>query len=84
MITVHWGEFANNNNYFRVVSKCNKVGIVTGYFLLSLFKQGFLDPNRTHIIGHSVGAHVAGSSGSTFFSESHTKVARITGKFNDW
>lgn len=84
VITVHWGEYSNQTNYFKTVSKCNEVGIVTGYFLLDLFKQGFLDPNNTHIIGHSVGAHVAGSSGRTFFSESQTKLARITGEYNSY
>lgn len=80
-MTVHWASIANKLHYLKVVSKSNKVGIVVGYFLLNLVKEDYIQPEDVHVIGHSMGAHVAGVSGSTFSSKTDKTIARITGKY---
>lgn len=77
---MHWESISNQLNYFKVVSRSNKVGIVIGYFLSNLVKENLVVAENIHCIGHSIGAHVAGVSGSTFFSETQEKVSRVTGK----
>lgn len=79
VITMDWSAIANKINYFNVARSSVKIGIILGYFLTNLLKYKIVKPCDMHLIGHSVGAHIAGISGDTFFKATSQKIARITG-----
>lgn len=82
VITVDWSEFAKTVNYFKSASRCDKVGIIIGHFLINLYRLDIETPNNMHLIGHSLGAHVAGVGGRTFSEMTNERIARITGPYN--
>ena len=72
-IAVDWEESANIG-YFSSASKVQPIGILTGNFLNFLITQG-LKVSQLHIIGFSLGAHIAGKAGDHV----REQVPRITG-----
>lgn len=62
--------------------------IKSGYFYTSLnyrskyfksFLGGKINPTSIHIVGHGLGAHIAGFSGKTFHDIMRRKIGHITG-----
>lgn len=78
VITVNWGKVAKKS-YFKAASKCKEVGNIVGHFLINLFNLEVVKPENIHLIGHSLGAHIAGSAGKLFHQKQNQKIARITG-----
>lgn len=78
-MTVDWTEFAAVYNYFGAANKCAVVGIIVGQFFNNLVNLEIEEADNIHFIGHSLGAHVAGYAGRTFYDTSTNKIARITG-----
>lgn len=72
-IAVDWEESANTG-YFSSAGKVQPIGFLTGDFLNFLLTQG-LNVSQLHIIGFSLGAHVAGKAGD----RAGELVPRITG-----
>ncbi|XP_076646271.1 phospholipase A1 isoform X2 [Halictus rubicundus] len=56
VVVVDWGELALNINYFYVASQVAMLGKAIAE---SLLKLAVIDLSRLHVIGHSLGAHVA-------------------------
>lgn len=54
------------------------VGTYVGQFLEFLISQG-VKTSDVHLVGHSLGAHVAGYAGKELQANNHT-AARITGQ----
>lgn len=54
---------AGTSNYITARNRVGSVGEVVGQFIDWLTSIGFTNPNRIHIIGHSLGSHVAGHTG---------------------
>jgi len=73
-ISVDWQKLAGGINYMRAVSSSTIVGELTGQLINFLLEQG-ADLNNFHVIGFSLGAHVAGKAGAT----ANGLVPRITG-----
>lgn len=73
-IAVDWEELANNINYYSSAANTQPVGSLTGDFLNFLVAQG-LGVNQFHVIGFSLGAHVAGKAGAAL----NGRIPRITG-----
>ncbi|XP_061175612.1 uncharacterized protein LOC133184539 [Saccostrea echinata] len=74
IIIVAWGKGAVPPHYNQAVSNTRMVGTQTRLIIKKLVQAGgSLDD--IHIIGHSLGAHTAGSAGRQL----HGKVGRITG-----
>nr|CAH0104972.1 unnamed protein product [Daphnia galeata] len=73
-IAVDWEELANNLNYYSSAANTQPVGNLTGYFINFLIAQG-TNVNNFHIIGFSLGAHVAGKAGAL----ANGLIPRITG-----
>ncbi|KAI4461676.1 lipase [Holotrichia oblita] len=48
-------------------------------FILHLYKISKIDLDNIHILGHSLGAHVAGVAGETIHKRTGKKIGRITG-----
>lgn len=75
-IAVDWEELANNVNYYSSASNTLPVGNLTGDFINFLIAQG-VEVNQFHVIGFSLGAHVAGNAGAVLKG----LIPRITGNY---
>lgn len=73
-IAVDWEELANNINYYSSAANTLPVGNLTGHFINFLIAQG-TNVNQFHVIGFSLGAHVAGNAGALI----NGLIPRITG-----
>lgn len=61
---VDWGIGANTINYISSRNQVNNVGAVLAELLDNLHDAGYLiDFSRLALIGHSLGAHIAGAAG---------------------
>ena len=75
-ISVDWGKLAKGINYVRAVSSSVIVGEFTGDLINFLVEQGSVLKNF-HVIGFSLGAHVAGKAGATV----NGLLPRVTGNY---
>lgn len=74
-ISVDWERMAAAPRYFFASANVKRVGEQTGQMIQYLIEQGsYL--NRFHLIGFSLGAHAAGTAGSTL----NGSIPRITGR----
>jgi len=73
-ISVDWGKLTGGINYIRSVESSTIVGQLTGHLINFLVEQGS-DLKNFHVIGFSLGAHVAGKAGATV----NGLLPRITG-----
>ena len=74
MVCVDWAPGATDPNYVRAAVNTRLVGKQTAIFL-SMINDNIAEINgRTHMIGFSLGAHVAGFAGSEL-----KNLSRITG-----
>lgn len=64
--------------YIYVVPTALGVGKELGDFLVNLSDLSRIDLSNTHIVGHSLGAHIAGVAGKQIYSRTGRKVARIS------
>ena len=76
VIGVDWSTLATYPNYARAALCTNFVGMYLAQFLDFLILSGTPDRN-IHVIGYSLGAHVAGSTGHSMRTG---RLPRITGK----
>ena len=77
MIVVGWGIGASSWNYPQVVSNARVVARQIAKLLEVLQQTKDLDFDSVHMIGFSVGAHLAGQASLDLGLE--VKVGRITG-----
>ena len=75
IIVVDWSDFAWGN-YVDVASKTRNISESIAKALERLVNLG-LDAEKIHVIGHSLGAHIAGFMGSYL----NFQIPRVTGKF---
>lgn len=75
IITFDWNAIAYDIMYSRVARKTHPVGLVLGNLIQSLVTQKRLGYNNVHLIGHSLGAHVASVAAKT----AGGRVGRLTG-----
>ncbi|XP_052744588.1 inactive pancreatic lipase-related protein 1 [Bicyclus anynana] len=64
--------------YLRSTTLVRFIGERLGALLHALVKEG-QSPSKIHIVGHSLGAHIAGYTGKHFTELSGSKLGRITG-----
>lgn len=81
VISVDWGILAGNRNYMLPAMFSSKIGSRLAKVLDNIVTLGIVRPKDIHLIGHSLGAHVAGACGSSFKSG---KIGRITGWLNTY
>ncbi|GBN03287.1 Endothelial lipase [Araneus ventricosus] len=72
VIIVNWTKY-NGEPYTAAVAKAYLVGVNIGKMINFLVKKG-VNPSDIHIIGHSLGAHVAGVAGKQV-----SNLGRVTG-----
>lgn len=80
IIVVDWGR-GSGLMYSTAVHNTPKVGSDIARLLHSLHKRHNYDVAKVHVIGHSLGAHVAGFAGAKIKGKmAGKKLGRITGK----
>ena len=85
VIAVDWGKLATpafgtlgTAFYSSAVSNVKVVGQRLGDFISWLSNQSLIDVENTHLVGHSLGAHVSGWAGNTVTNLTGKTVGRIT------
>ncbi|GLV32687.1 uncharacterized protein CBL_00606 [Carabus blaptoides fortunei] len=78
VITVDWNVLAQLPCYPTAVVNTWHAGQCTAVMMVSLASLG-IDPRTMHVLGFSLGAHVASYAGNWIFSTMGIKVGRITG-----
>ena len=69
-----WSKGAGGLKYNQAVANTRLVGAQVGLLLKALEKDKQISPSKVHIVGLSLGAHVAGYAGKAV-----PGVARISG-----
>ncbi|XP_052873226.1 pancreatic lipase-related protein 2-like [Anopheles cruzii] len=64
VIGVDWGSGAGES-YFRAAQYTIAVGLVVADLVNQLVRSNMTDMDRLHLVGHSLGAHIAGNAGHT-------------------
>jgi len=77
VIGVDWGALSPSSNYLLSVANTRVVGAHVAELINFLVAQGAARLQDIHIIGFSLGAHVAGFAGKN----TNGRVARITGLY---
>ncbi len=75
IILVDWEEGANSWWYPTSAGRTRDVGNQLATYLIN----NGVDPTYTNLIGHSLGAHVAGFAGSTYRASTGRSLAQIVG-----
>lgn len=75
MIVVDWAAGAKGPNYIQAAANTRVVGAQIASLILTAEGLGS-SASRFHIIGHSLGAHIAGYAGQYLKS----RLGRISGK----
>ncbi|RZC38184.1 phospholipase A1, partial [Asbolus verrucosus] len=78
VIAVDWSEHSKKI-YMHASSSTKTIGSVIGDFILDLIKQETALLDNIHLIGHSLGGHIAGFAGKRVLAKTGKKVGRITG-----
>lgn len=65
VIQVDWSAGAGTINYISARNRVGPTGVVVATLLETLAEQGFVNTDEITVIGHSLGAHVAGFVGKT-------------------
>lgn len=76
VIGVDWGSLCRGPWYPGARAHVTGAGAKVGEFLDALINLKLTEPSQIHLIGHSLGAHVAGIASK---SMTMGKIARITG-----
>lgn len=77
IVLVDWQKGAAGPSYISAASNTQLVGRQLALLLMDMISMG-LDPSNVHIIGFSLGAHIAGYAGRAI-QKKKQKVGRITG-----
>lgn len=78
IVLVDWQKGAAGPSYISAAANTQLVGRQLALLLMDMMSMG-LDPSHVHIIGFSLGAHIAGYAGRSI-QKKKQKVGRITGE----
>ncbi|KAJ8968068.1 hypothetical protein NQ314_002507 [Rhamnusium bicolor] len=79
-ITIDWEPLATLPCYATAYLNTWHVGQCLAILAISLIPLG-IDPNSVHVIGFSLGAHIAGFAGSHLKNTLGYSFSRITGEY---
>lgn len=79
MIVVDWGMGAHTNYLNAVRNRAPEVGGVAASLVKYLESRHAVDTGQVYIIGHSLGAHVAGFAGKRLNVNGGPKLGAIVG-----
>lgn len=77
VITVDWSKESKTLIYLKSAYWTKTVGERIAQLLENMVKLKVIDPSDIHVIGHSLGAHIAGACGDAF---KLGKIGRVTGQ----
>uniref|UniRef100_A0A0K8T9W1 Lipase domain-containing protein n=1 Tax=Lygus hesperus TaxID=30085 RepID=A0A0K8T9W1_LYGHE len=79
VITPDYGNINQDPTYFffYTAAKSYRIGRFIGQFVVFLIEQG-VDPDNIHIIGHSLGGHIAGFA-AKYAKSKGKQIGRVTG-----
>lgn len=77
IIAIDWSNKAKPP-YIQAVAAAKPVGTMIGDFIIALLKSQQIILQNLHIIGHSLGSHVAGFVGKHIYKVTGNKVPTIT------
>ena len=80
IVLVDWAKGAAGPSYIAAAANTQLVGRQIALLLMDMVSVG-LDPSNLHIVGFSLGAHIAGYAGRAI-QKKKLKVGRITGNKN--
>lgn len=80
VISVDWDLLSRLPCYPTAAANTWQAGQCTAVFVVGLAAAG-IDPKYLHVIGFSLGAHVASYASNWIFTTMGTKFGRITGKY---
>jgi hypothetical protein len=81
LIFVDWHELSRQLLYFRSANNTEKVGLYVAELMIVLRNANYVKSlDDVHIVGFSLGGHVAGIGGYFAGEFLKEKVGRITGK----
>lgn len=83
LVSVDWSKGASGLLYPKNVANCQLTGREIGYLLYRLNSERGLDLGKVHLIGFSLGAHIAGLAGRWTKQQYGLTVGRVTGKLVD-
>uniref|UniRef100_A0A1B0FEN7 Lipase domain-containing protein n=1 Tax=Glossina morsitans morsitans TaxID=37546 RepID=A0A1B0FEN7_GLOMM len=79
VILIDWGN-GSSPPYVQAVANIRLVGAITAHVMHMIYEElSFTDSSKIHIIGHSLGSHLAGYAGYHLQKDFGLKVGRITG-----
>lgn len=78
VILVDWSNVAGNPWYWAVVKSVPLVAARVTQLINFLQSKANLDPSKTRVVGHSLGAHIAGFAARN----AKGKIAEVMGKSN--
>ncbi|KDR08048.1 pancreatic lipase-related protein 2-like [Zootermopsis nevadensis] len=78
VIVIDWSD-GSGPPYPQAVANIRLVGAMTAHLINNLIVQVGIQPELIHIIGHSLGAHMAASAGQTIQRNFKYRLGRITG-----
>jgi len=74
-----WSQTTSPLCYPSAVDKITTVAKQISDLIHTLVSKGLTTPSKVHIVGVSLGAHVAGIAGKTYKNERGTSLGRVTG-----
>lgn len=77
-IALDWSKHAKKV-YMHSSSSTKDIGKAVGDFIVEMTKNNAKLLDNVHLIGHSLGGHVAGFAGQRVYEKTGKKVGRITG-----
>nr|XP_022915963.1 lipase member H-B-like [Onthophagus taurus] len=78
VIQADWSKLSGLT-YVNAIQTSISVGNYIGKFIVRLLDSGLTSHNRIHLIGHSLGAHIAGIAGKETFRLTGKEIGRISG-----
>lgn len=79
VITIDWSAYSTSINYPLVRRQLKEIGEYVANFLIAIAKNESKTLEKVHVIGHSLGAHLAGFVGQSVYSKLNKKIGKITG-----
>lgn len=79
IIVIDWSS-GSDPPYTQAVANIRLVGVMTAHLIKMIKDQGVgLQVEKIHVIGHSLGAHLASYIGTTLRRSFNMRLGRITG-----
>lgn len=80
VIAVDWSRGADTWQYWNAAASTKVIGAITAHLIMRFQRLKKAKPEQFHVIGHSLGAQVAGAVG--YYFHGSRELGRVTGKMS--